>query len=471
MKRRALRAPPIDAPASTLAVKHFDPAWLGAQLRALLGPLRGRQLCLAYSGGLDSSVLLAALAALRRSERFALRALHINHQLQPDAAVWARTAKARARALRVPCEVLAVRVQVSAGESLEAAAREARYRALAGKLGPQELLLSAHHQQDQLETVLLGLLRGSGVRGLSAMSALMPWAHTLLVRPLLNVSRAQLEQYARARALQWSEDPSNADQRFDRNYLRQQVLPVLSRRWPAAAVTAARSASHLAEAQAMLERQARLCLRDARDGAALRVSGLRRLSLPSRRNALRYWIGERGLSAPDHRRLREIAGPMLAAKNDAAPCVRWRGGELRRQGDRLFAFADGAVRASSPVERWDWRAQPWLALADGGALGLVRDRHGDVRLSALPRRLGVRYRRGGERLASERGHLPLKDLLQAQGVAPWERAAVPLIVDGERIVAVAELWLDRQYRADDRSDGNRGRFRWRRFDPDHDFYD
>ena len=274
---------------------------------------------------------------------------------------------------------MALAIEHSRGESLEAAAREARYRALAAELAPDELLLTAHHQEDQLETVLLALLRGSGVRGLAAMSAVTPWANTLLLRPLLPVTRDQLEQYARARGLDWSEDPSNADERFDRNYLRRAVLPLIRQRWPAAAATVSRSAAHLAEARSLLEQLAGAALQDAHDGAALRVSVLRRLPLPQRRNAVRQWIAERGLGVPDQRRLREICGPMLTGRDDALPRVSWRGGELRRYADRLFAFGASAARASRPaVGQWDWDAQPWLALAGGGALGLVRERHGDV---------------------------------------------------------------------------------------------
>jgi len=440
----------------------------------MLGTLRGRRLCVAYSGGLDSSVLLSALAALRSRERFALRALHIDHRLQPQSGQWAQAALLRARQWHVPCRVIEVSVEQRRGQSLEAAARMARYQALAAQLLPAELLLTAHHQEDQLETVLLALLRGSGVSGLAAMRGCASWGDVQLLRPLLPISRKQLQRYARARRLEWSEDPSNADQRFDRNYLRHAVLPAIRQRWPAAAATASRSAGHLSEARTLLEQLAANCLQQARDGAALSVSALRRLALPQRRNALRLWIAERGLQQPDHRRLREICGPMLAARQDALPRVSWRGGELRRHADRLLATGTlGAASAASGasgasvgsarlIERWDWRARPWLPLAGGGALGLVRDRHGDVRLAALPRVLRVRHRRGGERLQAAHGRLALKDLLQQQAVVPWERAAVPLIVHAGRIIAVADLWLDGAYRSHGEGAAGRGRFRWRR---------
>ncbi len=439
----------------------FNASWLQRQLRALIGPPRGLRLCVAYSGGLDSASLLSALAAARARAGFRLRALHVDHGLHPQSAHWAALACAQARRARVRCDAIRVRIERD-GASLEAAARAARYAALARALTPGELLLTAHTQDDQLETVLLALLRGSGVRGLAGMDSVSQFGDTRLVRPLLNVSRLQLERYARRRALAVTQDPSNQDERMDRNYLRLRVVPLLRTRWPAAAVTAGRSARHLAEAQGLLERAARAALAAAADGAALRVSALRAMSLVERRNALRYWIRARGLPMPDHRRLGEIAGPMLAARTDASPRVRWRGGELRRHGDRLVASSVEAVSAPPAELTWDWRAVPQLALPAGGVIALLPDALGEIAVSALPCPLRVCFRRGGERLAQAGGHLALKDLLQQRGIEPWLRAAVPLLASGQRILAVADLWLDVGIQAHaPRSTGPRARLRWR----------
>jgi tRNA(Ile)-lysidine synthase len=440
----------------------FTLRWLSARLRALRGPLRGQRFCVAYSGGLDSSALLAALAQLRGREGFELRALHVDHGLHPQSAAWADAANARARAWRVPCESIALQLKRPRGESLEAVARQARYQALSERLASDEALLTAHNQDDQLETMLLALLRGSGVRGLAAMRARSMLAGMVLLRPLLPIARAQLEAFAGARALEWSEDQTNLDERFDRNYLRRRVLPAMRARWPAASATASRSAAHLAEAQSLLERVARASAAPALDGSALRISVLRRLSLPERANVVRWWLGARGLSLPDHTRLREIVGPMLAARPDARPQVQWRGGALRRHGDRLLAVQLEPPETSSSSIEWDWRSSPWLALGGGRALGLINDPHGDVDLSVLPCPLRVAFRRGGERMRSPQGRLALKDLLQSQGIAPWERAQVPLVQEGTRIVAVADLWVDAAYRAASRAAAARGRFRWRR---------
>lgn len=445
----------------------FSPATLAQELEQRIGRLAGKAVCVAYSGGLDSTVLLHALARLRRTHRVRLRAVHVNHHLHEAADRHAAAALREARRWRVPCKVLHAVVLPATDDSPEAAAREARYALLAAELAADEALLTAHHQDDQLETVMLALLRGSGVRGLSAMAAATPWHGRLLLRPLLGVSRGQIDSYAREQALGWSEDPTNSDERFERNYLRLRVLPLIRQRWSAAALTVSRSAALLGEARELLEQQACADLAHARDGAALRVSVLMRLPEARRRNALRQWIAEQSLVLPDHRRLREIAGRMLTARGDATPRVQWRGGEVRRHGDLLLALAGAAGSSSVREQSWDWRSQQRLALLGGGSLELTQDLHGDVLLPALPARLRVSYRRGGERLQGLAGRIALKDLMQTQGLAPWKRATVPLLGDGERIIAVADLWLDPDYRvggsaaASREGEGLRGRFRWR----------
>ncbi|MGA8706267.1 MAG: tRNA lysidine(34) synthetase TilS, partial [Steroidobacteraceae bacterium] len=193
-------------------LRRFGSRWLLARMRALAGPLRGQRFCLALSGGLDSSVLLQTLAQLRGRAGFRLRALHVDHGLQPASARWAAAARTRARRLRVPCTVVRVQIQPKRGESLEAVARRERYAALLARLTAGETLLTAHHLDDQLETVLLALMRGSGVRGLAAMAPTAVMAGVRLLRPLLPVSRLQLEAYARNRRLAFSEDPSNSDE-------------------------------------------------------------------------------------------------------------------------------------------------------------------------------------------------------------------------------------------------------------------
>jgi tRNA(Ile)-lysidine synthase len=369
-----------------------------------------------------------------------------------------------------------VKVERARGESLEAEARKARYAALAKELQPGEALLTAHHEDDQLETVLLQLLRGAGVAGLAGMPEQAPFANGVLLRPLLGVTRAELESGLTARGIGWIEDDTNADERLDRNYLRRKVLPLLRARWPSAAATVSRSARHAAEAKGLLDVLARADVEISADGPALSVTRLRALDAPRRRNALRFWIARAGHPLPDARRLDEIAGPMLAARPDANPEVRWNHTIARRHAGRLtlgladrtgdtaahnrHASREAAPSAEiSPKRRtstdaaelsWHWRNSPEIALpAAGGHLSLRRDARGRLDLEALPEALTIRARRGGERLRPQRAGRTrtLKALFREAKVPAHERGAIPLLFAGDKLVAVANLWLDASVQA------------------------
>jgi len=413
--------------------------WLAQRLAALGVPLRGARLCVACSGGADSMALLVALAALRRRWRLQLRALHVDHALQAGSGGWAAATRARAAQLGVDCEVLRRPVRVPRGASLEAVARDERQRALRAQLAPGEWLLFAHHAEDQLETVLLQLLRGAGPAGLAGMPERAGWE----LRPLLPLPRAALRACIERAGLGWVDDPSNADPRFDRNYLRGEVLPRLLARWPGATTTVARSARLAAEAALLLAGLADAQLERARTGRALRVTALRGLAEPARRNVLRRWLQWCGLPLPDERRLRELAGPLLLVRADAQPCVRWTGAEVRRHGALLHALPEGAADAGWPEGglAWRWRRQPVLALPGGGVLELRADPHGSILHAALPPQLLVRQRAGGERLAAAGGSRRVKELLRVAGVPAWLRGQVPLTYAGGQLLAVGGDWL------------------------------
>jgi tRNA(Ile)-lysidine synthase len=433
----------------------FGPGWLDERLARLLPGFPDAPVCVALSGGVDSTALLAALAA-PRTDRLRLRAVHINHGLHPNAARWSAHCRRLARQLAIPLRVLPVTVERGRGASLEEAARAARYRRLAQELKPGEALLTAHTQDDQLETVLLQLFRGCGLAGLAAMPALAPFGAGALARPLLECSRGELEAWTRARGLAWIEDDTNFDERFDRNYLRRRVLPLARERWPGLAAAVARSARHAAEGQRLLAALARADLERASDGAALSVRALRALTADRRRNLLRLWIVERGRTVPDTRRLEEMAGPLLDARPDAHPQVRWGDAVVHRHADLLSladrdAVAAGPARAPLPALEldWAWRQSRRCALPGGGALELVGASRGAIDLDALPEPLAVRWRQGGERLRLRSGgpRRALKSLLQEARVPLTERARMPLVFAGARLIAAADLWIDETVRA------------------------
>ena len=341
---------------------------LDARFEAALGHClagtRGRASgwCVALSGGLDSTLLLQALVSLPGAARnLPVRAVHVNHGLHADAADWATSCGLQAAALGVPCEQIVVDARAGQGESPEAAARRARYAAFAAELRSGELLLTAHHADDQLETVMLQWLRGGGLRALSGMPRVNVFAGGWQARPLLEFTRAEIRDWAGALQLHWLEDPSNLDPRFDRNYLRLQVLPAIRRRWPSATKTAQRVADFVADAVDLEEAVAAEELDRIAQGVTLPVAALRELETPRRRAVLRAWLRALGLPVPSAATLAALQRDMLAAAPDRIPCTRWPGARVHRYRDRLFANPEETGPA--------WRPGPFHAATAGGLRG------------------------------------------------------------------------------------------------------
>lgn len=393
--------------------------------------------CVAFSGGLDSSVLLHALAQQPSLRARGLRALHVDHGLHPQSRDWADRCMQVCAALAVPVSVRRVRVDAGSGSGLEAAARDARYAAFEADLRPGEWLALAHHRDDQVETVLLRLLRGSGSAALGGMARLRPLGPGRLWRPLLELPRSALEAYATEHRLEWVDDPANVDPRHDRTVLRRELLPMLRARWPGADAALARSARLLREDAARLDQLDRqqLAILQGLDPATLSLPGLAALAPPGRRAVLRLWLGELGLPTPPAAVIDRVDAELLAARGDATPCLAWPGAELRRYRDCLFAMAPQGELETGWNRRWDGHAP--LQLPRG---------FGTLHLLGAPLRfdppLTVAPRRGGERLVlpGRRHHTPLKDALQQLGIPPWQRARLPLVhaSDGS-LLAVGDL--------------------------------
>lgn len=395
-------------------------------------------LLVAFSGGLDSTVLLHALA---RSAGRHVRAVHIDHGLHADAKRWEAHAEHVAAALGVEFESHAVRVPSNPPEGIESAARQLRYAVFRERLRPGETLLTAHHADDQLETVLLALLRGSGVDGLAAMPRCQPFGAGWHMRPLLEYTRDELEAWAVVQELTWLDDPSNEDTRFDRNYIRNAVVPLLRNRWPSVAHSIVRTASHLGEASDLLDEIAARDLSGATIGSCLKVSALQALDGPRRRNLLRHWLKSCGARAPSTRKLAALEHDMLAAEDDRMPCVEWDDIEVRRHRDLLYCGPRSDAVQALDFE-WAWRAPAALGVACGSLRAEIAHGSG-VRRSALPPTLRVRTRSGGERLRlpGRSHHREVKKLLQEANVLPWWRDRLPLVYAGETLIAVADLWI------------------------------
>jgi tRNA(Ile)-lysidine synthase len=412
---------------------------------ATLEDVAGRpgRFLIAFSGGLDSTVLLHALATTRERHGVPLVAVHVDHGLQPESGDW--SAWCRSFAARPGIDFVALEVEVDrhSGLGLEAAARAARYGALMELLGEGDWLLSAHHRDDQAETLLLNLTRGSGPAGLAGIGESRPLGAGWLMRPLLAVSRETLEEYARRHSLDWITDPTNEDPQFDRNYLRHEVLPLLDARWPGVAERLGRSAALAGEAAALLEELAALDCRGLGERPdRLDLKPFRELSPARQRNVLRYVLVRLGLPLPGAAQLEQIVTELVAAREDAQPLVAWPGAEARRYRDRLYLMPGAA--ASSAVETVSTASADCIPLP--GNLGVLRLRGGaESGLSdiVMERGLELRFRSGGERFrpAGQRHTRTLKNLLQEEGIVPWMRERVPLLYSGGELVAVADLWV------------------------------
>ena len=411
----------------------------------------------AYSGGLDSHVLLHALGAVRDRLDARIAAVHVHHGLQAEADQWETHCRDVCAALDIDFKVLAVDARAGRGESPEAAARSARYGALAAWLPTRHCLLTAQHQDDQAETLLLQLLRGSGVSGMAAMPETSACGKGLQMRPLLGVTRAALQDYARQHALVWIEDSSNSDTAFDRNFLRHRVMPLLHERWPAASSSLSRSAAHCAAASELLARQAADDLQ-ALPGSqheTVSASGLAALPGARRDNALRAWLKLHTRHAPSTAVLTRIVEDVLNSREDAGPCVHWDRFEVRRYRDDVYCLAQR--QAVDAGDELNWTLSGPLALPGaGGRLTATPARGSGLRRAAITAG-GVRiaWRRGGERChpPGREQHHSLKKLFQEAGIPPWERDRIPLIYLGDELAMVAGLWVCGPFQASAAEDG------------------
>ncbi len=405
-----------------------------AEAEALIARLRAglpaaRRVLLACSGGVDSMLLLEALSPLGA----ALGVLHVDHGIMPQAGDWAAFCRQQAARRGLAFRLLRLDPADRRG-NLEAWCREQRYAALRGCMAPGDLLLTAHHADDQAETVLLALMRGAGGDGLAGIAAECRFGPGRLLRPLIGLSRAEIERAARALALDWIDDPGNADRRLDRVFLRHEVMPRLRERWPGAGRAMARSALLLAEERSLREQGLESFLSLLADGPGLPLAPLREMSAAHRELLLRHWLRRRGLPPPRARVLARLESDMLNARPDREPVLRWPGGELRRYRERLYGMAPlPAVPAGArPVRD---TGTPWV----GAQRVVIEARPPGLRGADL--RLGAPT--GGERLrpAGDRHHRSLKALCQRAAIPPWERRRLPLVWHGEQLLAVADRWV------------------------------
>ncbi|MCV9879149.1 tRNA lysidine(34) synthetase TilS [Brenneria izbisi] len=393
-----------------------------------------RQILVAYSGGLDSSVLLHLLVTLRQRDKQVIRAAYVHHGLNPLADSWAEHCRQCCQQWQVPFASLPVAVDAQNG-GIEAAARTARYQALSAHLHRDEILLTAQHLDDQCETFMLALKRGSGPAGLSAMAVSAPLATRRLLRPLLGFSRQQLEQYATRHQLSWIEDDSNQDERFDRNFLRRQILPLLAARWPHFPSAVARSAQLCAEQEQLLDELLAESLHAlCRSDGALSIEGLRPLSTARRGALLRRWLSEHDVPMPTRDQLHRLWHEVAVSRQDAEPVLQFGRWQIRRFRQHLYVLPL-MLSLKGCVLPWQPLLGP-LTLPDGlGSLALAE--HGTaMRPPRADEPVSIRFTVTGmiHMVGRSRGR-QIKKLWQELEVPPWCRDRTPLVFYGDQLIA------------------------------------
>lgn len=447
------RSQPAEPGVHKLGDHKLSASGLALQLHQLAQQHSITDWCLAYSGGVDSQVLLHLLhqiqqqPALPAGVQFNLRAVYIDHQLQAESSAWAQHCAQQCAALNIPFQSIAVDAQASVGESPEAAARHARYAALRKIIKPGMCLLTAQHQDDQAETVLLQLLRGAGAAGLSAMPVVSEFSAGWHARPLLSVSQQQILNYAEQYDLHWVEDPSNQLAHYDRNFLRQQIMPVLQQRWPAVIKTLSRVAAQQAENNDLLQQLASVDLqRVQQPDQSLAIAALKKLSSTRARNLLRYWFKTQRARMPSSVLLAELLQQIQTDSHDNHLCISWGDNELRRFRDGLYLRKQSQHDAEQVIA---WDGGEVLELPSlGQKLALIQTVSDSqtayvLKAEILEQDLTIRFRQGGERIqpAGRKGRRALKKLFQEAAVPEWQRTRIPLLYAGDQLVAVVGYWL------------------------------
>ena len=431
---------------SFLSQHLFSSKCLAVDAHSPIQPLAATpKLLLALSGGLDSSVLLHLLATLMPSLGFELHALHVHHGLSPNADAWAALCEQQCQLLQVPITITHVKVDQSSKLGVEAAARLLRYQALFDELRAiqADFVVTAHHQDDQAETLLLQLLRGAGVKGLSSMATVDQTRS--LMRPLLGVARQSLFDYAIQHKLTWCDDESNDNTKYERNFIRHDVMPVLQARYPSVQSVIARTASHLAEASTLLEVLAEIDAQDLVVNDSICLQGLAQLGMVRAKNLLRWWFAQHKLAMPTSDHLAEMLTQLLNAKPDAELSINIQHYTLRRYQQRAYLCIPQVSESFDMV----WNGEATLMVPDGGLLTFKQVQGAGLALKFGMARLRITNRRGGERFKPDvtRPTRTLKHLLQAGNIPPWQRDHLPLIYWQDTLACVPGIGIAHELKA------------------------
>jgi len=417
----------------------------------------GQRLLLALSGGLDSNVLLHLLAEAMHRIPFELHAMHVHHGLSANADIWAEFCVKQCQQLNVPLQIVHVNVAKNADyknsqQGIEAEARQLRYNALFAYKFDERLadfVATAHHQDDQAETLLLQLFRGAGVKGLSSMAAVDKTRR--LLRPLLSTSRQMLNDYAAHHHIEWCDDESNDNTQYERNFVRHEVMPVLESRFQSIKPVLARTATHMAEANELLEVLASQDAESLLLDNSLCLQGLSQLTVPRAKNVLRWWFAQNQLAMPTAEHLGEIVEQLFHAKKDADLSIKLQHLSIRRYQQRAYLRVD---KIADPFDLV-WNGEPMLLLPNGGRLYFNQVTGAGLALKFGMTKLRITNRDGGERFKPNalRPTRTLKYLLQEANMPPWQRLHLPLIYWEDTLACVPGIGVANELQANENETG------------------
>lgn len=407
-----------------------------------------------YSGGMDSHVLLHAISQLREHYPLKIKAIHIHHGLSPDASHWQQHSEKICRELKIEYETESIRIKKKIGESPENAARKARYAVLREKIQSGDIFLSAHHEEDQAETVLLQLLRGAGPKGLSAMPKNKSFGKGWHGRPLLAITHDEIKQYAVQHHLQWIEDESNQNEDFSRNFIRHRIMPILKDHWPTASKMISRTAAHCAALEPLLENivapELKKILGDSPE--KLSIQKCREVDSDLQSHLIRAWLRTLHLPLPSTKTLHHIQKNIMAAREDKMPEIKWNGIALKRYQQYLYVIHSSPPHDPTKIVYWEDVTKPLEIQPIGTFHPMLTIGKG---LKIQTKKISIRFRQHGEScdMPERGGHHTLKKLFQEWAIPPWERSRIPLIYSEENLIGVANLFLNKQFTADKNETG------------------
>ena len=408
-------------------------------------PLLPNKFCIAFSGGMDSTVLLHVMKNII-DEKSQIRAIHINHNIVDNSKVWTRTCKSICKNFGIDIEIISLEVTHN-GYGLEAAARDERYEKLKEKLYKNEYLLTAHHEEDQMETVFLRMARGTGLDGLQGINEKYSFGEGIIFRPMLEVSKTSVMDYAKEHQLKWVEDSSNQDTHFDRNFLRKKIIPQFRERWPSIASSVSRLSQLSAQNIKILNQIAEEDIGPIANMNELPLAKLLDKSFERANNMLRYIILANGMSIPSMKTLQDGLKEMLDPETDKS-VIAWKDYCIRKYKNHLYFLSNSDLEPNKVDVRIPWEIGKTVNLGEN--IGTIEATfiHGDgLSIEKCKNKLTISYRQGGE-LIKPIGHRinkSLKNLFQENQILPWMRDKIPLIYYQDELVSVADLWFNQNY--------------------------